>query len=219
MMQHDWKRVMFWALAICALFALTASAADDVTTVEGERELIGEEIHEVGEKVTVNPLAFDSVKRDQALWTGVVFLVLLAVLWKFAWGPIAQGLDRREYGIADNIAQAEKANADARELLAHYERKLAEAQDEVRGIIDTGRHEAEKQASQIVERANDEADLRAQRAMREIDDATAGALKELANRSATLAVELAGRIVAGELKPADHQRLIEQAVNDFAKQN
>jgi len=230
------------------LIALTASplpptdarAAEQPLTVEGERDAIGGEMRELGEEIRhggagtaddddpergtdqgggVNPFEFNRLKRDQALWTGVVFLVLLAVLWKFAWRPIVLGLDRREYGIADNIAQAEKANADARELFAQYERKLAEARDEVRGIIDEGRREAEKQAQQVIDRANADADARVQSAMREIDDAADGAMKELARNSSALAVELAGRIVASELRPADHDRLIEQAINEFAKQN
>jgi len=55
----------------------------------------------------IDPLWF---QRDLALWTGVVFVLLFAILWKFAWGPIREGLDKREQGIADQIAQAEAAN-------------------------------------------------------------------------------------------------------------
>ena len=50
-----------------------------------------------------------SWKSDLAIWTAVVFLVLLAILWKFAWGPIAEGLDKREQEIADQIAEAERS--------------------------------------------------------------------------------------------------------------
>ena len=80
-----------------------------------------------------NPLEF---KSDLAIWTGVVFAVLLAVLWKFAWKPIAEGLDKREKQIADQIAEAERHNQDARQLLADYQQKLAASQGEVRGILD-----------------------------------------------------------------------------------
>ena len=56
-----------------------------------------------------------------------------------------------------------------------------------------------------------------QRALREIEAATAGAIKELAEQSATLAVGLAGKLVQAELDPKAHVRLIEQAVSDFSK--
>src|SRR5262245_19415433 len=74
-----------------------------------------------------NPLAVDA---DLAVWTFVVFVVLFLILWKFAWGPIAKALDRREHHIADNIAAAQRAQDDAKGMLAEYERKLAGAADQ-----------------------------------------------------------------------------------------
>ena len=53
--------------------------------------------------------------------------------------------------------------------------------------------------------------------MQQIESATLAALKELAERSATLAVDLAGKIVGRQLKAADHSRLIEQAVTEFSR--
>ena len=53
--------------------------------------------------------------------------------------------------------------------------------------------------------------------MQQIESATLAALKELAERSATLAVDLAGKIVGSQLKAADHSRLIDQAVAEFSQ--
>lgn len=161
-----------------------------------------------------NPLVPD--KPDLAVWTGVVFLALLAVLWKFAWGPIIEGLDKREKSVADRIAQADEANRQAQELLAQYERKLAESRDEVRAILDEARRAAEQSGRDLLERAKQEAAAERQRALRQIDSATAAALKELADRGAELALDLAGRIVGAELNPQQHTALVERAVADFA---
>jgi F0F1-type ATP synthase membrane subunit b/b' len=51
----------------------------------------------------------------------------------------------------------------------------------------------------------------------EIENATAGAIQELAERSADMAVGLAGKIVRSELKAADHATLVQRAVADFAR--
>src|SRR5512143_3154754 len=59
---------------------------------------------------SLNPL--QSWKLDSAIHTAIVFGVLLLVLWKFAWKPLAEGLDKRERRIADEIAAAERANLD-----------------------------------------------------------------------------------------------------------
>ena len=155
-------------------------------------------------------------KKDLAIWTGVVFLVLLAVLWKFAWGPIAQGLTRREKGIADQIAEAERSNQKARELLAEYEQKLVASKDEVRAILEKGRADAEQTGREMIETARGESEAERKRSLQQIDEATAAALKELADRGATLAVDLAGRIVGEKLDRSGHTRLIERAMADFS---
>ncbi len=165
------------------------------------------------EPVDPNPLEF---KSDLAIWTAVVFLIVLAILWKYAWGPIAQGLDRREKGVADQIAEAEQSNEEAKQLLAQYQQKLAESKREVREMLKAAKTDAQQVGREMLEKAQAEASAEHQRALEQIDAATAGALKELADKGATMAVELAGKIVRAELKPADHTKLIERAVTDFA---
>lgn len=167
-----------------------------------------------GSEGGVNPLDF---KTDLALWTGIVFLVVLAILWKFAWKPIADGLSKRENHILEEIAAAERSNAEARRMLDDYQQKLAAAGDEVRQMLEAARRDAEQAGAQIVQQARTAAEAERDRALAEIDMATSGALKELADRSASLAVDLAGKIVGSHLDRAAHSRLIEQALADFGK--
>jgi len=170
-------------------------------------------------QVSLDPLSAEWIQSDLAIWTAVVFVALLIVLTKFAWKPIIAGLDKRERNIADHIAQAEAANQKAKDLLAEYDRKLAAAQDQVRSIIDQGRRDAEQVGRDLVEKAKEEAAGEHQRALQQIDAATSAAIKELAAQSATLAVDLAGKIVRTKLNPADHARLIDQAVAGFVQKN
>ncbi|MEE8452016.1 MAG: F0F1 ATP synthase subunit B [Thermoguttaceae bacterium] len=167
-------------------------------------------------KVDTNPLEF---KKDLALWTGVVFLILMAILWKFAWGPIRQGLERRENGIANQITEAEEANHRAKELLGQYEEKLTASKQEVREILEQGRRDAEKTGREMIEQARAGAEAEQRRSLQQIDAATAAALKELAEHGADLAVSLAGKIVRAELKPSDHAKLIRRTMADFAQQS
>lgn len=162
---------------------------------------------------STNPLEW---KTDLALWTLVVFGIMLAILWRFAWGPIVQGLDKREQTVADQIAGAEAANQKARDNLAEYERKLAAAGDEVRAILDQGRRDADQIGRDMLEKAKEDAAAEHAQAVKQIEAATDAAIKSLADRSAAMAVDLAGKIVSARLNPADHARLIEQAVGGFA---
>ncbi|MBN2294934.1 MAG: F0F1 ATP synthase subunit B [Pirellulales bacterium] len=229
---------LIFGICFLALGLSCASAADDghatnaqkrqdvAKQLEGEasakvKEDIEEAIpgHQKNEhnahedETSKNPLDF---KKDLALFTAIVFIVLLLILWKFAWKPICTALDNREQAVADQIAVAAKRNEEARQILAQYDEKLASAKDEVRDILDKARQDAEGVGQEIVEAAKKDSQAEHQRAMREIDAATGAALKELAQKSATMAVELAGKIVGSELRAADHAKLVEQTVAQFA---
>lgn len=158
-----------------------------------------------------------SFKKDLAIHTLVVFLLLLAVLYKFAWGPIVTGLQKREQGIADQIASAERSNHEAKQILADYQAKFDNANKEVQAIIDEARRDAASTKDEIIAAARGEATKEMDRAKREIETATAQAIKELANASANMAVDLAGKIVQSRLSATDHTRLIEDAVAKFPK--
>ena len=166
-----------------------------------------------GEHAAPNPLGFDP---DLAIWTAVVFVVLFLVLRKFAWKPIAHALEERERAIEANIAKAEGAAAEARAMLADYEKKLAGAADEVRAMLEEARRDAEHTKQEIVAEARVAARDEHQRVMRDINTAKDQALKELAERSTNIAVDLAGKIVQAQLSKADHAALVQDAMNRLA---
>ena len=92
-------------------------------------------------------------------------------------GADPEGLQKREDEIAGQIAEAQRKNEEARQLLADYEKKLAAAQDKVRGLIEQGRRDAEKVGQQLLDKAREEAGIERQRAVQQIESATLAALR------------------------------------------
>ena len=164
-----------------------------------------------------DPLSFDSLKRDLALWSLIIFLILFAILAKFAFGPIAQALDAREKAVADQIESATQANEEAKNLLEQYKQKLADSKDEVRQILETARADAQRSADGIVAKAKEAASQENARALKDIESATATALQNIAEKSATLATELAGKMIRKEVTQENHRDLIRGALDEFAK--
>lgn len=164
----------------------------------------------------MNPL---SVDPDLAWVTALIFVLLLTILWKFAWGPISDALDQREKAIAQEIETAKRHNEEARRLMKDHEAKLAGAGDEVRDLLDQARRDAESQRQIIVAEAQEAAKSEKDRALREIGLAKNSALHELAEKSVDTAVGLAGRIVHKQLKPGDHAELISDALAQFPKKS
>lgn len=172
--------------------------------------------HAATEQTTPNPLV---IGPDLAVVTVVVFLLLLAVLSKFAWKPIVEALDRRERSIAENIAAAAAQNEAAKELLSQHEAKLRSASDEIREMLDEARRNAEAAKAGIIAEAKTAAQAEQQRAVREVQHATDAALRQLAEKSADLAVDLAGKIVTEKLTASDRARLVRDAVAQLPSSN
>lgn len=164
---------------------------------------------------SANPL---TINPDLALFTAAIFVVLLIVLSKFAWGPIVAALDSRERQIADNIDEAQRAADDAKQQMADYEVKLSEAADEVRAMLDEARRDAESTRQRIVNEAQDAANEEKQRALREIDLAKRQALEELWQESVDRAFDLAGQVVGRELDAKDHAKLIQESADKLPSQ-
>jgi F-type H+-transporting ATPase subunit b len=216
-------RFVFCMAIACAFCAPAVAIAWQVNVVEkgdvAEKiEHAGEELaHAVETDPSLASTATDplSVDPDLAIWTLVVFVVLLLVLKKFAWGPILAGLESRESSIANHIAQAERNHEEAKKLLAQYEQKLASAANDVRELMEEARRDADHARQTILAEAKAGAEGERLRALRDIETAADQAMESLAERSAQLAVDLAGKILQSKLSAADHTRLIQEAVAKF----
>jgi len=151
------------------------------------------------------------------IWSVVVFLVLLGLLWKFAWGPILHALEEREERITKKITDAEAALKSANEKAAEYEKKIAAAKEEAAAIIAEGKRDVQKLHDEILAAAQEEAVKERERAKREIGLAKDAALEELRDRVVDLTSELAAQVLEREVKADDHRRLIEQGIQRVGK--
>src|SRR5436853_7191813 len=87
---------------------------------------------------------FLTPEAQVVLWSFLVFFGLLALLWKFAWGPIMHALEVREHNIQKKIDDAEQKNKEAIAKVAEYEKKILAARDETAAIIAQGKKDVER---------------------------------------------------------------------------
>ena len=212
--------VVTFVLPVATMLPATASAAT------ADAEAHGHDEHGHGDHVEIghNPPAgvakkdFESpaeFRSDLAIWSLAVFLLLLGLLGKFAWKPIMDGLDKREQGIEHQIAETKKANEEAKRMLVSYERRLAEATDEVRGMLDEARRDSEATKQAIVAEARKAADDEQVRAKHEIGLARDEALSSIALKAGDLAVEVAGKFLREKIGKEDHSRLVRDSVGSL----
>ena len=211
----------------CALVAVTlglclppltmaADESDGHAATAADDSHGGEASHDGGHEANTNPLSFDP---DLALFTGLVFLLLLLILWKFAWGPILAGLAAREDGIAANIDQAQQDAEAAAAKLQEYEAQLTAASEEARTIMAKAQEDAQAAADAIVAEAKEAAQRQRDRAVADIEAAKNVALGEVAEKSVDIALGLAGNIVRRQLNAEEHSELIRETLDKFPSNN
>lgn len=150
-----------------------------------------------------------------AVWTLAIFVLVILVLGKFAWGPMLRGLQQREEFIRRSLAEAKQDREAAEARLAEYEMKLAQASGEANQIVDEGRRQGEELRARMEDKARQESEKMVERARREIELAKQAAIKDLYATSADLATEIASRILRRELSAGDHERLISESIDEL----
>jgi len=149
------------------------------------------------------------------VWTVVIFVLVIVVLGKFAWGPLLNALQQREEFIRRSLKEAKDDREAAETRLREYEEKLSKGQAEAAEIVDQGRRQSEKTKQRIEEQTREESDKMIERAKREIDLAKQTAIKDLYATSAELATEIASRILQREISAQDHERLISESIEEL----
>ena len=176
------------------------------------------EKHEGAEhKEGVPSMSTEKAEVDLAVWSLITFVVFLFVLKKFAWGPLIEGLDKREAGVLENIAGAEAARIKAEKMLAEHAAKLEKVQDEVREIIAEARRDAEHTKNEIVATAQKEAEATRVRAVQDIERARDQALDDLFDHMGRCVREATETVIGRALTGADNERLIDEALSGFAQ--
>jgi F-type H+-transporting ATPase subunit b len=209
-------------LFLCALVAfltLAWASTGTGTAAEkqgGEHSAAAKEGHGEAEKEAQPPI-FTPVRIDLAVWTLVVFLLLLFVLSKYAWGPMLEGLRKREEHIHAAIDEAQKAREEAQQLREHLAQERAKIADEMRAHLDQARRDAQQLRDNMQAQAKADINAERERLHREVNTARDQALKQLWDQAAQLATLVSAKVIRRQLGPDDHRRLVDEALADLGK--
>ncbi|GJM27418.1 MAG: ATP synthase subunit b [Cyclobacteriaceae bacterium] len=148
-------------------------------------------------------------------WMTVSFTIVLAILKKFAWKPILQGLKDREDSIKESLSSAEKAREEMAKLKSDNEQLLADARLERDKII----KEALATASNIKEDAKTEASKISGKMIEDARTAISSekqeAVAEIKRQVASLSLEIAEKLLRKNLSDSKDQRaLVDQFINE-----
>ena len=153
----------------------------------------------------------------QLFWGCLVFIILLILLKKFAWKPILTAVNEREESIQESMDMAIKTKAEMEALQTQNQDLLKEARIERDKMI----KEASETSKKLIEESREEGKLQQQKIVAEaqkiINAEKAAAISELKTQVASLSLEIAEKVIRGELASNDKQKaLAEQIANDIS---
>ena len=149
-----------------------------------------------------------SINTGLIFWTLIIFGILMALLWKFAWPTILKSVEEREHRIQQQLDEAEKARAEALRLLEEHKAAIAQAKNEAQEILAKAKSLAQKEREALVAKGHQEQDALLERARREIDAEKEKAILALRKEAVDLSIAAASKLIGENLDSDANRRLV-----------
>ena len=149
------------------------------------------------------------------LWTILAFVIVFFILKKFAWKPILESMNKREEGIADSLATAEKVRGEMAQLKSENEALLVKAREERALMLREAKETKDRIISEAKEQAKEETNKIIADAQSAINQQKMAAIIDLKNQVGNLVIEVSEKILRRELSSKEKQ---EDYIKELADQ-
>lgn len=152
--------------------------------------------------------------ESDSFWAlvGLILFLLIMVVVKVP-GKIVQALDQRTARIRGELEEARRNREEAQALLAEYQRKRRDAEEEAETIVEDARREAQRLTEEANEKLRDMVDRRTRAAEQKIAQAEAQAVAEVRGRATDLAVAAARQVLTERLDGGAANKMIDQSID------
>jgi len=159
-----------------------------------------------------------TVEGGLMLWTVFIFLLLLAILKKFAWPAILGAVEAREQALERQLAEAARDREQAAALLAEHQKLIAEAKSQAHAIIVEARNVGEKDRALAIEKTRQEQEELLARARREIAAERDSAVAELRREAVDLSLAAASKLIEKRLDGETDRKLVQEFLSSVGDQ-
>ncbi|MEH7352172.1 F0F1 ATP synthase subunit B [Neobacillus drentensis] len=154
------------------------------------------------------------INTGDILFQLAMFIVLMLLLKKFAWGPLMGIMKEREAHVANEINAAENSRQEAKKLLEEQRALLKEARTDAQGLIESAKKQGDLQREEIIATARGEAERIKESAKLEIEQQKEKAVTAIREQVAQLSVLIASKVIEKELSAADQEKLINEYIQE-----
>ena len=152
------------------------------------------------------------------IFTWINLIILVLVMKKLLFKPVTKMLAQRENEVNSMYEKAEEAQKSAEEMERDYSEKLFTAKEEASRIMKDATREATLRGEQIVSDAQQKASAIVTKAQKEIEREKEAAVSEIKQDIASLAVNIAEKVIEKDLNETDHERLLEEFIESSGEE-
>lgn len=157
-----------------------------------------------------------SVNSGLMVWTVLIFLTVLALLYKFAYPHILGAVEAREQRIRDLLDEAARDREEAQALLAKQKQELEQIRHRAQEAMAESRTAAERLRDDILAQARSEQENILLRARRDIAAEREAALEAVRLEAVEIALAAAEKLVRKNLNADDNRRLVRDYLGQLA---
>lgn len=159
-------------------------------------------------------LDFFNVGQSATIWTILIFVVSLPLMWKVVFGPITKALEERENASREAARAAEAAREDTERLMESAKVDSENAIRESREAIKAAKASAAELGERLRNEARAEAEQERARAQEELERSLSAARETLRKEAVALGVEVAEKVLSREFSSEDQKRLVADFSNE-----
>ena len=146
------------------------------------------------------------------IWTLVAFFITFLVLRKYAFGPLAELIEKRRTIVRENLEASERSRDEAQTLLDEYKQQLAAARREAGEIVERARATGAELERQMREEATAQRERDIAAAKQAIEAETRQSIDQIKNQVADLTLLATEKVVGRALSESEGRRLVEEAL-------
>lgn len=155
---------------------------------------------------------------DTSFWVSVAFIIVVAVFARPIIRVVKNATAQRAERISKHIDEARQLKDEAQALLAEYERKFKNADEEAKAILDRAYINAEKLKKEAEEKMNLKLARKEEQAFDRIQSAEQNATDEVKNYAIDASTKAAIDIIATKIAPNTGAKMLEDAIKDLPAQ-
>lgn len=158
-----------------------------------------------------------NIFNEAETWVAIAFILFLLVIIRFGWNKITESLDLRAEQIKSELNEARNLREKAQALLADYQRKKRDSEEEASNIIANAKEEAKTILEETNTRLKETLERRSLSANEKFSRAYASALQDLHNAAVDIAIDTSKKIIIEKNNESASEKIINDGIKAIDK--